>query len=142
MGKSYSVSEVDNSAHYLESGSMMAAVSGSGNKVGTSDFMLGDGASYSTTTTDLGAIAKAFDFGTSAQRGAFDFGNNALASVGDLAKAQGEASQRTTEQIGKLAEAFQSNGESRTQNTVLMIAGIGATVLVVGIIAYAWSESK
>lgn len=122
--KSSSSSSVDNSSEVVDqSGVTGTAVSA------------GDNSKIEITATDHGAVAGSFDLVRDTYTESMSFGDRALSMVSSLAQAGQQAAAQSQQQIGQLAESFQSDGESRTQKTILVIAGL--TTLVVVALAFA-----
>lgn len=113
---------------------------GTGNKVGTSDVILGDGASINTT--DFGAIKEALGFARDNGAQAFTFGAAALDQVGALAKSQATAMAENLRVTSSLAENIKTDGAAQTQKIMLIVAGVTAVLAVFGIGAFVWSQSN
>lgn len=139
-----SSTRVDSSAKTATDQGRVTTLQGKGNKFGTSDVTVGKGGTLTvnSTSTDHGAIASAFDFANDSYKESIGFGAKSLDLVGSLAAASQASANSNTRQIGELAENFRSDGESRTQKTVVVLAGVAGVIVVVGIIAWAWSNSK
>ena len=128
------IDTTDNSVTSLAAGAIKS--DGTGNKIGTSDIILGDGAMI--TSTDHGAIKDALGFSTDTAKGAFSVSMQAIDQISGLAKSQTAAGVQNSQVLADLAESIKTDGASRAQTTMQIVAVVALVVVVGGGALWAW----